>query len=660
MHVFDIESDGFVDKMTRIHCIVIKSRVTQEITVCNDQNNGRTSIEDGLRFLMDCDDIGGHNVEDFDIPAIQKLYPWFKPKGNVWDSLVISRLIWADLKDKDFKFVKKPKGKNFPMYLIGRHSMEAWGQRTGCPKDDYSKRMKEAGLDPWAEWNQMMEDYCVQDVLTNEKLFDLIDKKDYSIDSIQLEQDVWNIIRRQMAYGFMFDTKKAASLYAQLVDRKGQLTTKLQSVFHPFYVKNGETLPKKSMKKWEKHPKGSHERKNPKTKEIEKGFYHYMTATSKVMDRRSGEHVIIGGYCKIKVVEFNPGSRDHIANRLKSLYKWKPKVFTDAGKPQVDESIMNGLKFPNVKLLTEYLLISKRIGQLAEGNEAWLKRERNGRIHGRVNTNGAVTGRMTHNRPNVAQTPAGYSPYGKECRELFTVPTGKKLVGMDADALELRCLAGYMAKWDDGEYIEVVLNGTKEAGTDIHTRNMHAIGIKSRDDAKTWFYAYIYGAGDYKLGTIIAESLGKTRLGKKALINIGLASRNSFQKNLPALGKLVKAVKRKAKAQGWLKGLDGRRIPVRSEHAALNTLLQSAGAVLMKKCLVMADKAAQACGWSPGVDFEWVANIHDEVQVEVNEEIANEFGNICTEALLQAGKSFEFRCPITGSFDVGNNWAETH
>lgn len=658
MHTFDVETNGLLDTMDRIHCLVIIDRKTNETMVYNDQNNGKPSIEEGLRFLMNCEDIGGHNVEDFDIPAIQLVYPWFKPKGNVWDSLVTSRLIWTDLKDRDFRLIKKPKGKDFPMYLIGRHSLEAWGARLGCPKDDYSKRMKEQGLDPWAEWNQMMEDYCIQDVVTNNALFDLIDKKNYSVESIVLEHKVWNIIRRQMAYGFKFDLEAAASLYATLVDRKQQLITELQKVFKPFYVKNGATAPKKSMKKWECHPLGAHKRKNPKTKEMERGFYHHISEVYKEMDG-NGEIKVYGNYSKFKLVEFNPGSRDHISNRLKSLYGWKPKVFTDNGKPQVDETILKGLKFPNVKLLIEYLLVSKRIGQIAEGKEAWLRHEKNGRIYGRVNTNGAVTGRMTHNRPNVAQTPASYSAYGKECRALFIVELLKKLVGMDADALELRCLAGYMAKWDDGEYIEVVLNGKKEDGTDIHTRNMHAIGIKSRDDAKTWFYAFIYGAGDYKLGTIIAESLGKNRLGKRALIALGLESRNRFQKNLPALGKLVKAVKRAAKKKGWLKGLDGRRLMVRSEHSALNTLLQAAGAILMKKCLVLADEAAQL-KWTPGKEYEWVANIHDEVQAEVDEDIAHEFGQLCTDALQRAGESFKFRCPITGSFDVGNNWSETH
>ena len=213
---------------------------------------------------------------------------------------------------------------------------------------------------------------------------------------------------------------------------------------------------------------------------------------------------------------------------------------------------METLDYPPIPLLLEYLLVEKRIGAVAEGTHAWLKCEKAGRIHGYVNTNGAVTGRMTHSFPNMAQIPSCDSPYGKECRSLFRASPGYVLVGCDAAALELRCLAGYMAPYDKGAYIKTVIEGERETQTDIHTVNQQAIGAATRDSAKTWFYAYIYGAGHQKLGEILG---GTSALGK--------SSKERFEKGLPALGQLVRAIEASLQKRGYLKGLDGRKLRAR-------------------------------------------------------------------------------------------------
>lgn len=627
MHIFDIETNGFLEHMDTIHCLVVTDCDTGETLRFNDQGTERPLIE-GIELLWKSDCIIGHNIVNFDIPAIQKIYPWFQPEGEVMDTLTMSRLIYPHLKQLDFGKRDK-KYPDMPAFMIGRHSLASWGYRFHFPKDDYSDRMKEKGLDPWAEWNQEMEDYCVQDVMLNKKLWDTLCKQGFTFDSIQLEHDVRRIIDRQEAYGFLFDTDRAVKLQSTLLKRKLELTEELQEIFKPFYVKNGKTrVPKKTLNY-----------KDVLRPDVTEGVE----------------------YTAIKVVEFNPGSRDHIANRLQRMYGWEPKSFGDNGKATVDESVLSTLNYPPAELLLEYLLVDKRLGQIAEGKEACLRNVgKDGRMHGRVDTMGAVTSRMTHSKPNVAQTPANYSPYGEEFRACYTVPVGKKLVGMDADALELRMLAGYMARWDKGEYIKVVLDGKKEDGTDIHTRNMHAIEIQSRDDAKTWFYAFIYGGGDFKLGTIIADSLGKKNLKPRQLIALGKKSRDNFEKNLPALGKLVKAAKTASKKRGKLRGLDGRLHPSRSEHSALNTLLQGAGAIIMKRALVFADAEAQRRGWVPGEHYEFVANIHDELQAEVDENLAEEFGQMLSDQLIKAGEYYDFACPITGGFDIGTNWSETH
>jgi DNA polymerase I-like protein with 3'-5' exonuclease and polymerase domains len=249
---------------------------------------------------------------------------------------------------------------------------------------------------------------------------------------------------------------------------------------------------------------------------------------------------------------------------------------------------------------------------------------------------------MTHSGPNLAQVPSVKAPYGEECRALFMVPKGRKLVGADASGLELRCLAHYMGRWDHGEYAKVILEG------DIHSVNQTAAGLPTRDNAKTFIYAFLYGAGDAKIGSIIGK-------GKKA----GAALKAKFLRGLPARGNLLEAVK-KAAARGYVIGLDGRHIYVRSEHAALNTLLQGAGAIVMKKALVLLDDELHYRGYVPGVDYEFVLNIHDEFQIECREEIADDVAEAAVAAIRAAGRHFNFRCPLDGEAKVGRNWAETH
>lgn len=655
--VFDIETnavdfDDLAGSLHTIHCITAIDIDTRAEYRFNDQDDDTPSVEEGVALLGEAEELAGHNILGFDIPAIKVLYPKFNPKGKIRDTKVMSTLIYPDRKERDFR-VTLSRNPDFPKHLIGRHTLESWGARMGYPKDDYSDRCKAKGIDPWAAWSQEMEDYCLRDVEVNLRLYEVLVSQGFSEDSIELEQDVSVILRRQEKYGFPFDVAAASRLYSKLVARKGELEVELKKIFEPFYVKNGpRKLFKKDMKRWKEHPRGAHTRK-VKGEEV-RGYYEFVGG--------SDPECPVNEYQPIKLVEFNPGSRDHIAQRLQKVYGWKPKAYGNDGKPTVDESTLKPLKYKPVPHLLKYLLISKRIGQIAEGKEAWLKCEKNGRIHGRVNPMGAVTSRMTHSKPNVAQTPAGYSPYGNDCRACFVVGRGKKLVGMDADALELRCLAGYMARWDNGEYIKVVLEGKKEDGTDIHSRNRDAVQLRERDAAKTWFYAFIYGAGNKKLGEIIRDDMpkGQRPRGNGGLVNLGKTSRTNFEKNLPALGTLSKRVKSAAVKRGKVRGLDGRFHPVRSEHAALNTLLQGAGAILMKRALVILDKTAQAKGWVPGVHYEFVANIHDELQAEVDEDIAEEFGQLMSDSLEQAGQYYNFACPITGGYDVGDNWSQTH
>jgi DNA polymerase I-like protein with 3'-5' exonuclease and polymerase domains len=450
-YAFDIETNGLLDDMDTIHSLVLQDVDTGVVISCAnwpgshvDPDQAFPDIDYGIRLLSEADQIIGHNIIGFDIPAIQKVYPWFQiDEDKVFDTLIMSRLLWADLMDRDGKAIAT--GKLEPR-LRGSHGLEAWGQRLGEWKGDYSKEMKAKGLDPWAEWNPEMQSYCDQDVAVTVKFLELIESKNTDPRAIELEHRVAHIIHEQERTGFKFDYEGSLDLLKTLQAERADVESKLQSLFDPWYTLEETVTPKRSV--------------------------NYKDLT---------RHSVWEGapYAKIKLNVFNPGSRQHIADRLMKVRGWEPKDFTASGQPKVDDEILGNLPYPEAKQIAYYLMLQKRIGQLFEGSNSWIKKynEETGRIHGRVITNGAVTGRMTHQNPNVAQTPSVKAPYGKECRSLWTVPAGKKLVGVDVSGLELRMLAHFM---NDPAYAKEVVEG------DVHTANQEAAGLATRDQAKTF------------------------------------------------------------------------------------------------------------------------------------------------------------------------------
>jgi len=591
--LFDIETDGLVPNLTKVHSLVLLDMDTEEVLSCADQE-GYTSIADGMSYLESAELLAGHNIQGFDFLALHKLFG-FEFRGEIHDTLIMSRLVWPDLKNNDFEYIKKPRGTNFPRQLIGSHSLKAWGLRLGNHKDGYS--------DGWEEWSEAMQTYCVQDCRANLTFYKFIMSKKPSAQSIKLEHDFAHVIRKQEIHGFHFDEVKAHKLLATLQGRQAELNDELQVAFKPWEIREPFT------------PKV-----NNKARGYVKGQLTY----------------------KVKEVVFNPASRDHIADRLQTL-GWVAQAHTEQGKPKVDETVLSGLDYPEAALLNEYLMLNKRIGQLAVGQNAWLKKVQNGKIHGQVNTNGCSTSRCTHNRPNVAQTPSVNAPYGTQCRELFHAPEGYSLVGADLSGLELRCLAHMMAKFDGGSYTDVVLHG------DIHSVNQKAAGLPSRLLAKSFIYGFLYGAGSAKIGSMVG---GTEKEGRKLI--------NKFMAATPALRELKAAVAHRVKTKGYLLGLDGRVLPIRSPHSALNVLLQSAGALLAKQATVFLYENLTIKGYKWGEDYAQVAHVHDEVQLIARKEIAEDVGREAVKSFQLAGEHFNFRCPITGEFKIGNNWSDTH
>lgn len=635
MLVFDLESDRLLAELTRVHCINIVDRTTGDRLRFNDVfDDAAGSVEAGVRLLQEAADIGGHNVIGFDIPAIQKVYPWFNPKGRVRDSMVEARLIWTTIADVDHKAVKQ--GKRPRQFLqeglLGTHKLAAWGYRLGEYKGDFKG--------PWDTFTREMDDYCAQDVEVTVKLFDLIDSKGYPKEPLELETAVAWILALQERHGFLFDRAKAEDLLQKLMLRRAELEDQLRTVFRPWYEPE--------------RYKGEPVVLVPKT------------------DNRKLGYVKDAPLTKVVLQTFNPASRQMISSRMAALFGWKPVEFTPSGQAKVDETTLAGLDYPEAKLLVDYLTVDKRLGQLAEGDQAWLKLVgADGRIHGRVNPMGTITHRMSHMTPNMAQVPACSAPYGEECRELFTVPPGYDLVGVDAEGVQLRGLGHYMARFDGGAFAEAVANGDKKKGTDAHTINQKIIGLNLRDSAKTWIYAYLLGAGGWKLGSICYDDFtdeqratfnrryppGDAR--DEAFVRLGNKAKRKIEAGLPALRALQDLIQEKAK-RGYIKGLDGRIVMIRSLHSALASVLQSYEAVIMKRALVLAHREFLSLGWVHGVDFAWVANVHDEFQIEVKTELAEEAGRIAARAIQEAGRIYGSRCPLAGEYKRGRNWRDTH
>ena len=416
-------------------------------------------------------------------------------------------------------------------------------------------------------------------------------------------------MKQQEVNGFKFDLQSALLLLAELREKKQAIEDEVHNTFKPKWVDDKLVTP--YIKK-----DGDLSKRGLTDDEYKRcidtnNFKPFMRQTLQV---------------------FNLGSRKQIGEYLID-FGWKPERFTPTGQPIVDEKTLSAIThIHEAKLIADFLLLQKRIAQV----DSWVEGvQEDGRVHGFVIPNGAITGRMTHRNPNMAQVPAVYSPYGKECRACWTVEEGNVLIGVDASGLEIRMLAHYM---NDEEYTNEILNG------DIHTANQKLAQLESRDKAKTFIYALMYGAGDEKLGSVVGGSASD---GKRA--------RQYFFDNKPTFKSLRDRVQR-ASAKNYLKGLDGRKLYVRNQHSALNTLLQGAGAIVMKQGLVLLDDVLRL----NSMEYKFVANIHDEWQIEVPKCHADKVGQLAVESIVKAGTHFNLRCPLDGEYKIGANWSETH
>lgn len=585
--IADLETDGFLEDFTTIHCIAILN--------ADDPADAKVyephEIGQAIEKLQSASELVFHNGIAFDVPCIQKLYPFFSLDDiKLTDTLVLSRLIQSDLKNEDA--AKRWSDTTFPKKLYGSHSLEAWGHRLDRLKGEFGKTTD------WTVYTPEMGAYCLQDVRLTHKLWLHLQSEQWSEEAIRFEHELAEICHRIGRAGWTFDMNKAAALYAQLSLARSALEDELQTLF-PAWTIEDEFIPKVN------NSKLGYEKGVPTVKRRE--------------------------------VQFNPNSRKHIEFCLKQKYGWKPKLFTPSGDAKVDETTLAGLQYPEAQKLAKSFMLQKRLGMLAEGNAAWMKLvDRDGKLRHTINPLGTISGRASSFGPNLQQVPAVRAAYGKECRDLFTVPHGYKLVGADLSGIELRCLAHFLP--DGGEYGRQILEG------DVHQVNADNLGI-SRPEAKTFQYALIFGAGDKRLGEILGA-------GPKE----GRALKEKFLRATPAFAALLRQIKYAVDKRGYLLGLDGRHLQIRSEHGALNVLLQSAAALIAKQWVLLIDREIR----KQNLDATIIAWVHDEVQLQVKGDADHVGNNILRRCAGEAGKHFGFNIPVDAEYTVGARWSDTH
>jgi DNA polymerase I len=598
-YVFDLETNGLYDEVTTIHCLVL-----HDLNRDQTFTYGPDSIAAGLEHLATADVLIGQNILFFDIPVIRKLYPFYTfAAARIIDTLITTRLIWPKEKLYDMDTEQYTQ---VPPKLRGSASLKAWGYRLS----DYKISFKD-----FKEYSEEMLAYCIQDVNVTTQLFRHTQKQTCSEAALKLEHDFALAIEKQIRSGFPFDVDACLDLVDDLRTKQATLEASLKELFPP--------------------------------KKIETVF------VPKVNNAGRG-YVKGQPFTKVMHEEFNPGSRQQIVDRLQTKYGWVPEKSTEKGNPSIDDDVLSALPYPEAKPLAEYMLIKKRLGQIADGNNAWLKlvNDETGCMHGDVVTNGCITGRCAHRNPNMGQVPAGYSEYGKECRGLFHAPDGWTLIGVDAKALELRCLAGYLAYWDGGEYARVVT----DESIDIHTYNQEMFGVATRDIAKRLLYGLLYGCGALKAGTIIDPN-EKNEL---ILRELGSTAINSFMQGIPALKELKNRIAHNIAKREYLIGLDGRPLFCRSDFKGLNVLLQSSGALIMKQVVIELHNKMYDLGYIYGHDWQQNAMIHDEVQVSCPPAMVDTLTSVALEAFPASQQFFDFQCPIHGDAHVGYSWDQTH
>lgn len=543
----------------------------------------------------------GHNAISFDAPHTNRLLDGTANTNNTVDTLILSYL--------------------YDPHLVGGHSLEAWGERLKDPKGSF---------DDWSGYSEEMDKYCQQDVRLGKKvaraLWQRMKRMGFSETSCEIEHQIREVVDEQQRNGWYFDIPGAQSLVSQLRAEQSDLETPIRQLF-----------PRRLS------VVGTYQRR------VRKDGGEFASFLRHVEQYPELRHNDDGTYSTLDWSDFNIGSPKQRVERLLGL-GWEPQNFTEKGFPKVDEESLIAFAElsgrPEARAIAEWLVLEGRSTMV----EGWLNNVNydDHCMHGRVFTCGAATRRMTHNSPNTANIPKAKKKvkYGIECRRLWRARPNRREVGYDAAGLEMRMFAEYLNN-DEATLLFTVgdphLNNTRNLELPDEMRDL---------TVKNGFYAYLYGAGDPKLGVTIKPELRGGEAGE-----YGKWARGVLEKGTPGLARLVADIQDELRgAGGLLRTIDGGFIRCNSKSAALNYKLQSAGAIVMKKAAIIARNEINR----KGLDGFFVGNIHDEGQLDASEKDSEEVGKTCVQAITEAGLALGFRVPLTGDYKVGANWAECH
>ncbi len=605
--IVDLEADNLLDKATTLWQISILPNGSPESAI---ESYNRTTIDSGLQRIADAPSLVMHNGIGYDVPLLRKLFDLHIDPQIVIDTLVLSRL-----------------GRPERTSMIGDervfgHSLDAWGKRLGFPKLLHEE---------WTRWSPAMEDRCNTDTIITARLLDRLKPMlDIMPHAVELEHKVAIICQWIVEAGIKLDVDYVHELASDLMSEQEETLEKLQELFPPILVKASAPRTLKNVNR--RHP-----------------LYGSLSAGV--------------AYTPVKTQEFNPASRQQVANRLIRKYDWEPRKFTPGSQPEISEQTLGTLPYPEAQTFARYLKTDKLLSFIqsepkADGSGGgWLHHvSADGRIHAGLNPCKTVTHRPSCISPNLQQVPTD-----KRARRAFIASPGTKLVGVDAEGLELRCLAHYLYPWDQGAYAKQVVEG------DIHSYTRDLIGFDrwgdpkiGRNFTKNITYGLIYGAGNGRLGELAkacALACGEKLTGNN--VAIGRAIRAKVEAGIPAWPKLVKAV-HQASSAGKIKALDGRTLFLRSKHSSLNSLLQSAGIIIIKQAMVEAMRILAQADYRYDEDWRIVMWVHDEWQVEAKPEMAEDIGKLLASSFAAAGKTLNFNCALSGTYQIGDNWSETH
>lgn len=636
--LFDLETDGLLDTVTKIHCGVVLDLETGKLYEYSSEKGQILLL---IEHLKTAETLAGQNICGYDMIVLEKLYDYDVHRHRYLDTRSMSRVLFPGspktsvLRSQDFAFRRKHGDDALPAELIGVHSLKAWSYRLRLGAEG---KMDYTG--GWEKWTPEMQEYCVGDVRATGHLLAHLLKKGWPEEVFHIESKMVYHLHHQEQDGVGFNEDAAIKLMIDLVAKRAELGRKLCETFPPITVPDGKPVTPKRNTVCRKYKEGEAGWFPPQVKGV--------------------------SYQKHKLQEFNPASTQHIAKRLIDKHGWEPQAFTPGGQPEVTADILRDLPWDEAQQCADYQILKHILGYISEGKQAWLKLVKDGRIHGRVHATGAVTHRASHVKPNMANVPKTGKPYGEECRALFkagggSIPEDYVLVGCDAASLQLSIYAHFVARYDDGELARLIVDDG-----DPHEYMRKASGLFLRENQKTLTYAKWFSAGKYKLGTIVlfdwrqALEQGLTNKpvpGLNRAAALGAKVDASLQRNMRGYKRMARDCEKVGK-RGYVIGLDGRRIPVPSVRLALVTLLQGNEAVVMKHAYILAcDRLHDEIKIGLARPVLW---IHDEFQWAVTPGHAETVGRVLSGCITATGESLGLRLKLGAKYKVGKNWAETH